>query len=357
MSRFTIWLRDEDRKTERRTPLLPSGAKELIDIGYNVVVERSDKRIFPDADYAAAGCTLADSGSWRTAPADFTILGLKELPRDPEVLKNNHIYFAHAFKQQNGWQELLGRFQNGGGKLLDLEYMVDGKGRRVAAFGFWAGYMGAALALMQWYDQSASRAGLNATGLAPWDNADDLDEDIRRRKADGPRPKVLVIGARGRSGKGACDLLKRHGVEVTCWGRDETRALDRAAILDHDILINCVFVSDNIPPFVRMEDLADNKRLRVISDVSCDPFSSFNPLPLYAEPTSWARPVVKAGVNGGAIDLIAIDNLPSLLPREASIEFAGLLLPYLKAVDKLEANPVWRSALGAFEGACNSLPA
>ncbi|MFC7048955.1 saccharopine dehydrogenase [Emcibacter nanhaiensis] len=357
MSRFTIWLRDEDRETERRTPLLPSGAKQLIDIGYNVVVERSAKRIFPDSDYEAAGCTMAASGSWVNAPADFTILGLKELPHAPAVLKNNHIYFAHAFKQQNGWQELLGRFQSGGGKLLDIEYMVDGNGRRVVAFGYWAGYMGAALALMQWYDKTAGRKGLNATGLSPWDNAGLLDEDIRARKADGPSPKVLVIGARGRSGKGACELLARHGVEVTCWGRDETRELDRDALLAHDILINCVFVDNAIPPFVRLEDLARNQRLSVISDVSCDPFSDFNPLPLYAAPTSWDHPVVRAGVNGGAIDLIAIDNLPSLLPREASEEFAGLLLPYLKAVDKLDANPVWRAALGAYESACDSLSA
>ncbi|WP_321397513.1 saccharopine dehydrogenase [Emcibacter sp.] len=356
MSKFTIWLRDEYRKTERRTPLLPSGAKELIDIGYNVVVERSDKRIFPDSDYEAAGCKMAAPGSWRDAPADFTILGLKELPHDPAVLKNNHIYFAHAFKHQNGWQDLLGRFQNGGGHLLDLEYMVDGAGRRVVAFGYWAGYMGAALALMQWYDKAAGRKSLIEKGLTPWDNAGLLDEDIRARKADGPSPKVLIIGAGGRSGRGARELLARHGAEVTCWGRAETEQLDRDAILDHDILINCVFVSSSIPPFVRLQDLDRNKRLSVISDVSCDPLSSYNPLPLYAEPTSWDHPVVKAGVNGGAIDLIAIDNLPSLLPREASQEFAGLLLPYLKAVDKLEANPVWRAALGAYETACDSLP-
>ncbi|WP_417319735.1 saccharopine dehydrogenase [Emcibacter sp.] len=354
MSKFTIWLRDEDRSTERRTPLLPSGAKELIDIGYNVVVERSTKRIFPDSDYEAAGCRMAEPGSWAGAPADFTILGLKELPRTPEVLKNNHIYFAHAFKHQNGWQNLLGRFMNGGGRILDLEYMVDGSGRRVAAFGYWAGYMGAALGLMQWYDKKAGRPGLSK--LHPWDNAELLDEQIRERKADGPSPKVLVIGAGGRSGKGACELLERHGVEVTRWGRAETRDLDRKAILDHDILINCVFVSDSIPPFVRLKDLEKNDRLSVISDVSCDPLSSYNPLPIYEAPTSWDNPVVKAGLNGGAIDLIAIDNLPSLLPREASIEFAGLLLPYLKAVDKLEANPVWRAALGAFDDACNSLP-
>ena len=44
---------------------------------------------------------------------------------------------------------LLSRFAAGGGALLDLEYLVDGKGRRLAAFGFWAGYLGAALAVLQ----------------------------------------------------------------------------------------------------------------------------------------------------------------------------------------------------------------
>ena len=100
--------------------------------------------MFPVADYAALGCEVADPGSWPDAPADAVVLGIKELPEQPRALRHTHVYFAHAFKGQVGAGELLDRFAEGGGELLDVEYLtVDG--RRVVAFGYWAGYVGAGL--------------------------------------------------------------------------------------------------------------------------------------------------------------------------------------------------------------------
>lgn len=346
-----LWLRDEVRETERRSPLLPEGAKSLIAAGYDVVVERSDKRIFATEDYEKAGCVIAEPGDWVNAPKGATILGLKELPDEPAVLKNDHIYFAHAFKEQAGWQDLLGRFQAGGGDLLDIEYMVDETGRRVVAFGYWAGYMGAALALMQWYDRTAGRSSKIAEGLTSFDTVQALDEQINSLKVKGAKPRAVVIGARGRGGRGAVEILKRHGAEVTEWDRTETHRLDRDVLMGFDLLVNCAFVSGQIKPFVRVEDVGKGK-LKVISDVSCDPFSDFNPLPLYSEPTSWDQPFVEINGNEGSVDLIAIDNLPSLLPKEASVEFAGLLLPFLR---ELDGDPVWEATRASFEKACAAM--
>lgn len=352
MKKLTLWLRDEARKTERRTPLLPDGARELMDAGIHVVVEKSAKRIVADALYESAGCTMAEPGAWLNAPRDAVILGLKELPEEPDTLKHSHIYFAHAYKKQSGWQRTLNRFLKGGGSLLDIEYMTDETGRRVAAFGYWAGYMGAALALLQWYDRKAGRAPYIMDGLKPFESAKQLDDLIRDRAEGQPKPRALVIGASGRSGTGAAGILERHGIEVTRWGRKETAALDRDAILEHDILVNCAFVADMIPPFVRFEDLKPGVKLKVISDVSCDPFSDYNPLPLYSAPTSWTEPALTLDTAAGEVDLIAIDNLPSLLPTEASIEFSGLMLPHLKALPNRGENPVWQACDASFKRAC-----
>ncbi|WP_262690774.1 saccharopine dehydrogenase [Kordiimonas aestuarii] len=355
MSKLTLWLRDEARKTERRAPLLPDGAKELIAAGVNVVVEKSDKRIVRDKAYADAGCAMAEPGAWENAPVDAIILGLKELPETPHSLQHTHIYFAHAYKQQSGWQTLLGRFLRGGGSLLDIEYMTRQDGRRVAAFGFWAGYMGAALALMQWYDQKAGKPSAINEGLTPFESAKALDALIASKAIDGTTPTALVIGARGRSGTGAVKILERHGVKVTGWGREETNLLDRDAILDHDILINCAFVADKIPPFLTPEHITEECRLKVISDVSCDPFSDYNPLPLYDAPTCWKTPAIAARSQSGNVDLIAVDNLPSLLPTEASIEFAGMMLPYLKSLSNRKGDPVWVACDAAFQRACSTI--
>ena len=47
-------------------------------------------------------------------------------------LKHVHVQFAHCYKQQAGWEKVLGRFARGNGVLLDLEFLTDSNGRRVA---------------------------------------------------------------------------------------------------------------------------------------------------------------------------------------------------------------------------------
>lgn len=346
-----IWLRHENRLTERRTPLLPRGAELLINSGYNVIVERSGKRIIPDRAYAEAGCRMVEGGAWIKAPKEAVILGLKELPDRPAYLKNTHIYFAHAYKEQAGWQNLLRRFTSGGGgSLLDIEYMVDPDSKRVVAFGYRAGYMGAALALIHWYNRQGGPRSYLDHGLTPFDTAEMLHDCISQNRPSGKIPKILIIGASGRCGHGARDLLNHYDTHITCWGRQETRHIDRAALLTHDIVINCTFIRENIPPFIRRQDLIKEARLSVIADISCDPFSTFNPVPLYHDVTSWDRPYVTTGT-AKAVDIIAIDNLPSLLPREASEEFADQLLPHLLTLKMRDRAPVWGAARASFDRA------
>lgn len=76
------------------------------------------------------GCPLVEKLSWKTdAPADAYIVGLKELPEnDDSPLHHTHIFFAHCFKNQAGWKELLQRFDAGKGTILDLEFLNDANG-------------------------------------------------------------------------------------------------------------------------------------------------------------------------------------------------------------------------------------
>lgn len=348
-----VWLRAESRPTERRTPLTPTGAKRLLELGFDVTVEQSETRIFADQEFNNAGCALVASGSWVTAPADAIVLGLKELPEKPDQLNHVHILFGHAYKEQHGWKEFLGRFKSGGGTLLDIEYMTEENGRRVAAFGYWAGYMGAALALQHWYSLSSGRSSLD-DALTPFENADALDKLLDAQRKDTERaPTVVVIGALGRSGRGACDLAERHGAKLTRWDLAETNPLDREALLEHDIFINCALITNRIEPFLTRSDLDGNANLSVISDVSCDPTSEINPLPFYNAVTEWDRPYLSfpKSHSSACTDLIAIDNLPSLLPRESSEDFAGLLLPHLEKLSDWKSEVVWQRTQACFDDA------
>lgn len=340
-----IWVRREVRPTERRTPLTPEDAATLLARGVEVTVEESPQRIVPDDAYAAVGCHMVPSGSWVDAPEGAHVLGIKELPDEPAELSQTHIYFAHAYKGQEGAEFTIDRFRKGGGELLDVEYLTT-EGRRVIAFGYWAGYLGAALAVLQ------HRGQLKAP-VVPMAR-EDLDAQLEAGAGDEVR--ALVIGARGRSGRGATDALLAAGIEVTGWDRTQTAELDKDALLDFDILVNCVVSSVVIPPFVEAADLQrTDRKLRTIADVTCDVTSDKNVLPINTAITSWDEPVRRVHEGPGLpVDVIAIDNLPSLLPKEASEDFSAQLLPLIPEMAGREGP--WKAARECYDKALREVP-
>lgn len=342
-----LWVRAEQRPNEERVGLTPEGAAALIAKGIKVTVEQSHVRAIPIEGYRAAGCAIAPENSWPDAPNDAIIFGLKELPEDGTPLPHRHIMFGHAFKGQHSGRRLLERFKAGGGTLYDLEYLVDEDGRRVAAFGYWAGYAGAAVALMAW---AAAQAGKTCAPVATFGGRDALLDDLRAR-LDGtgkPRPSAIVIGALGRVGTGAADLCEALEVSTTKWDMAETATGGPfPEILDHDLFLNCIFARPGTPVFVPKSALEAPRRLSVIGDVACDPDSDYNPVPVYDRATTWQKPVVRVA-SDPVLDVMAIDNLPSLLPVEASQDYAGQLLASLATLDRLDAG-VWARAQAVFD--------
>lgn len=321
-----IWLRNETKQGERRTPLTPPGARILIENGFRITVESSKNRIFPDHDYKQNGCELVPPEGWKHAPKDAWILGLKELPPDDFSLIHRHIYFAHAYKNQSGWQGLLKRFKNGDGMLYDLEYLTDEAGRRVAAFGYWAGFAGTAVALLVWQHQKTNPK-IPFPKLIPFANVERLIKTISLEE----KPEIMILGALGRCGQGAQDMAKNFGLKTILWDQNETRSGGSfEEILRHEIFLNCVLVQTKTPPFLTNDMLSKPRKLSVICDVSCDPFSPLNPLPIYKDITTFEQPTQRLClVDENPVDLIAIDHLPSLLPKESSEDFCEQLLPHL----------------------------
>jgi saccharopine dehydrogenase (NAD+, L-lysine-forming) len=348
-----ICLRAETKPLEERSALSPKNARKLIDHGFQLTVERSTQSIFDDQEYKDLGCECVAENSWQDqAPADAYILGLKELPEATTPLKHRHIFFAHAYKEQDGWKDVLGRFNAGGGALFDLEYLTNEHGRRVAAFGFWAGFAGAAVAVQAW---CAQRDNKELQNLNSYKNQEAMIDDMKNILA-GKKPRMIVIGAHGRCGQGARSVADKLGLEVTCWDMEETKAGGPfPEITEHDIFVNCVFVNSKIPPFLTSDELAsDQRKLSVICDVSCDPTSDLNPLPVYSECSDFVNPCIRIMEGSPALDLIAIDHLPSLLPAESSDDFSSQLLPSLLDIENDTAG-VWRRAHDLFTTKSNSI--
>jgi saccharopine dehydrogenase (NAD+, L-lysine-forming) len=349
-----VWVRAEARGTERRAPVVPADVPVLLDAGFEVTVEESRQRAFPIEEYAAAGASVVGEGSWTEAPHDAYVVGIKELPEEPASLRHRHIYFAHAFKGQEDARRTLGRFRRGGGRLLDLEYLTDKDGRRVVAFGEWAGYVGAALGVLH-------LAGMLDAPLAPMAKHE-LDAALEQAgKAGADQLLALVTGARGRSGRGAQRALMTAGVPTTRWDRAETRDLHKQALLGHDLLVNCVVTHTPTTPFVERADLDRERRLRMLADVTCDVTGPTNMLPVNTAITTWEEPVRRlhdGAPEGGSapLEVIAIDNLPSLLPREASESFSADLAPHLLGLaEEGGASAPWRAAGRAFDEAIAQL--
>ncbi len=355
-----LWLRAETKTGEARTALTPKTARTLIAEGFDITVETSTTRAIPDREFTELGCTMVAPGSWPDAPAETFILGLKELPEDTTALQHRHIYFAHAYKEQRGWEEILGRFRSGGGELLDLEYLLDERGRRVAAFGYWAGFAGAALAVMNWCGQ---QLGITPplSNIGSWPNKNALCEQVKALLEQalvvtGDKPDIILIGAAGRVGSGAIALLETLNLSVTPWDMAETaRGGPFSEIIQHNIFINCVLINTPLPPFVTAE-LIDRpgRRLSVIADVSCDPFGDYNPVPLYSHCTDFMQPAIRLRGEIEPLDLIAIDNLPSMLPLESSEDFSEQLLPTLLQLSAADS-AVWKSARTLFHHHCNQI--
>lgn len=341
-----LWLRAESRANERRAGLTPAGLRDLVAQGFRVTVEESPHRVLPPGDYAAAGGEIAPEGSWPDAPAEAIIFGLKELPADGTPLRHRHIMFGHAYKGQPAGLALLRRFRDGGGTLYDLEYLTDEIGRRLAAFGYWAGFAGAAVSLKAW---AAQRRGGICGPVAAWPSQEALLTELRAEldATGAPRPHAIVVGALGRVGSGASDLLTAMGVPVTKWDMAETAGGGPfPEILAHELFVNCILAGPHTPVLLPPEAVNPGRLLTVIGDVACDPSSDFNPVKVYDRTTEWAQPAIRVA-EGPPLDVMAIDNLPSLLPRESTLDYAGQLLPVLKALDRIDEG-AWARAQAHF---------
>ncbi|QLG74697.1 hypothetical protein HG535_0H00220 [Zygotorulaspora mrakii] len=361
----TLHLRAETKPQEARAALTPTTVKQLISKGFKIYVEESPQSTFSSDEYKKAGAIIVPFGSWVDAPHDRIIIGLKEMPEeDTFPLTHEHIQFAHCYKDQAGWQDVLKRFINGRGVLYDLEFLENDKGRRVAAFGFYAGFAGAALGLRDWAFKQTHSDDEDLPAVSPYPNENALIKDVAREyqaalKKGAKKPTVLVIGALGRCGSGAIDLLRKVGVpdkNILKWDMKETsRGGPFKEIAQADIFINCIYLSKPIAPFINYDLLnRPERRLRTVVDVSADTTNPHNPVPIYKIATVFSKPTVLVPTTvGPKLSVISIDHLPSLLPRESSEFFAHDMLPSLEQLPQRQQAPVWSRARNLFNKHCN----
>ncbi|MCS6821917.1 MAG: NAD(P)-dependent oxidoreductase [Microscillaceae bacterium] len=367
-------LRESRVPVERRVALLPKHLQQIQERYPNIsfYVQPYSHRCISDEEYAQVGAYLTEDLS----DCDI-LLGIKEVK--PELLLPNktYLFFSHTIKKQSHNKVLLQNILAKNIRLIDYECITNDLGERLIAFGRFAGLVGAYNTLR------AILLRYQKQDLKPAYQCQDLSEIQQILKTIYlPACKIVITGT-GRVGKGAVEIMHMAGVEQVSPQNFLTKnyakpvftalhSLEYHKLKENidiasqnfylfpqnyisdfikyarvaDVLITTHFWSPQAPKLFTLQEArqADFK-IKVIGDISCDingsvpctvqtstidnPFYDYNPY------TEQVEPPFSDTRN---ITIMAIDNLPCELPKDASdyfgTQFVRYVLPALLGEDK-----------------------
>ncbi len=325
-----------------------------------VVVQPSVKRCFPDAEYEQMGIQLREDLS------DCDVLmGIKEVPVKELIPGKTYFYFSHTIKKQPHNRKLLQKMIALGITMVDYETLTNTSGERLIAFGRYAGIVGAYNAFRAYGEK------FGVYHLKPAHECFDRKEmESELKKVILPADFKIVITGSGRVGGGCLEILKGMNLQqvtsedylsksfsqpvfTVLHVGDYNKAKD-GSVFDKksfygnpsafepdflkwarcsDMYIPCHFWDSKAPMILRKEDYTDPQfRIRVIADVSCDisiPIASTIRSSTIADPFYGYDPQTGEEADFYApntIGVMAVDNLPCELPRDASRDFGEVLL-------------------------------
>lgn len=399
-----IGIRHEDKTHwERRIPLVPDQIKALIEThGLPIAVQSSNQRAFPDDEIRACGAELVES------LADCpVILGVKEISLSFFEAGKTYMFFSHTIKGQSYNMPMLKRMMELGCSLLDYERIVDDQGRRLVFFGEYAGLAGMIDTLWS-YGQRLAVEGVSSalSSIKPAHQYASLADaerhiaevgEVVRREATRSvlAPIVCGFSGYGRVSLGAqqiFDLLKPVEVapaQLSELSTEETfckvvfKESDMVEPIDANkafelqdyyrnpqgyrgvfeqylphlsMLVNCIYWEPKYPRLVTKEAMSKlyaesaSPKLKVIGDISCDPEGSIEITPRATDPGNpvyvydLKRQEAVDGFEGAGPVIMAVDILPTELPRESSAAFGKALedlVPALSAKPATEAFADW----------------
>ena len=314
----SVYIRDESAENERRTPLVPKDIVRLIEKGFEVIVQTSEMRIYSDELYINAGAKITDN-PWFLYK-DALIIGIKELTNLEKLNNHTHMYFSHSYKKQANANQILDAFRTSNSKIYDFEYFVNNQNQRLIAFGFNAGIVGAILGLRQYTNHLTSAPDLeNLTVFSDINNLLKTFYKITTKHVN-----IAIVGANGRCGSGVKYILDQHKIPYTVFSKTDTMY----ELRNYNLIYNCISLDETYNKVWFDKSIYLMHHITIV-DISCDYTKVNNPIALYNKATTWAKPVFKANEY---VDIIAIDNLPSLLPKESSDMFSAkctdLILEY-----------------------------
>jgi len=363
MIKFAL-IKERKNPPDRRVVFSPDKLQEIVRKfpEAHFKIESSDIRIFKDSDYEKDGFEVTQDIS------DCDVfLGVKEVPIENLIPNKKYFFFSHTIKKQPYNRELLKAILKNNIELYDHEVIVNDEGHRLIGFGRYAGLVGA-------YN------GFRALGLK--DSSYELPKvealaDLKSvlKELDNIKIlniKILLTGS-GKVAHGAKEILDHLKIKqvivseylenefqepVYCLidvldynlhnsGKNKTNShfykhpeeyqsnfMRFAAV--SDIFIAGHFYGDGAPVFFTQEQANSPEfKINLIADVSCDingPIASTIRASTIADPVYGYDP--KTGKETsfkekGSITVMAVDNLPCELPKDASEGFGEMFMKYV----------------------------
>ena len=323
------------------------------------LIQSSDVRCYSDKEYSDLGFSVVDDVS----SADV-LIGVKEVPIDKLIANKKYFFFSHTIKKQPYNKNLLLSILHNNIELFDHETIVDKNNNRLIGFGYYAGVVGA-------YNAFRALGLKNDSFILP--KASELKDrkelNAELLKISIPDMKIVLTG-KGRVGSGAkeiLDFLQIKEVSISDYlnksfeeavyiqidvlnynNRIDNQTLDRFDFYKNpseykstfnkfsstsDMFIAGHYYDKNAPSLITLEDVnLDDFKIKLIADISCDingPIVSTIRSSTIKDPIYGYDPISNKEVDynqAGAITVMAVDNLPCELPRDASESFGEMFI-------------------------------
>ncbi len=339
-----------------RVVMSPEQCLQLRAQGVDIVVQSSPNRIFSDDEYSSLGVTVVEDVS------DYDVLlGVKEVEIDQLLPEKTYFFFSHTIKKQPYNRGLLQKVMSLQSRLIDYEVLTDENNKRLIAFGYFAGIVGAYNAV---WGYGRRHQLFDLPRLYQCHDYNQATREFEKIKL--PPIKIVLTGS-GRVSTGAAQVLDdmkiarvspldfltrefdypvytqlspleyaRHKEKSSFEVDEFYEHPDRfdsqfSPYTQHsNIMINGIYWDNSAPVFFTKEDMKnDDFKIELIADITCDiaPVAS---IPSTLRATTIKDPYFRydplaekenPAFTGEGIDMMTIDNLPNEVPRDASQSF------------------------------------
>jgi len=354
---------------DERVPLSPTQCKEIIENfpKVEIIVQKSDVRRFKDEEYQELGINVVDS----VADCDV-LMGVKEVPIEQLIPNKTYFYFSHTTKKQPYNRNLLKAMLAKNITMVDYEGLTNAKGLRLIGFGKYAGIVGCYNSFYAY----GKKSGVYDLKRA-YQCFDRAEMEAELHKIKLPNNYKIIITGGGRVAHGIIEILEKLAIKKVSPNdilnntynqpvyaqllvdnynkRKDGQPFKRSDFYKDPTPFESSFMLfakvadmyisghfwDSKSPFIftREDAKSPDFKIKVIGDISCDidgPVASTLRPSTIKEPLYGYCPEKESEVDfndKNAITVMAVDNLPCELPKDASAdfgrEFIDKVLPHL----------------------------